>query len=862
MNKYKGYTKTVQSLFPDVKVDEMEFSQSSWVDIDTRRKFFEKYARDNGFDPKKPENWYAQPPDLIMSVKSANTVVRYHKSLAQALVDLFPEIGLDKRKFGEQYMWHDPKNRRKFFENYANASGFDPLEPRNWYSHPKDKILVQKGAYNVIYYHKNSVTQALLDLFPEIGLSQSKFITQLAVNAGENRKQFFINYARENGFNPLQPQNWYSHPLDKIMSVKGVAKILHYHNDSVAKALIDLFPNVNFEKSKFPMQTAWHDRDNRRKFFENYAKSHGFDPLVPDNWYLQPIERIIGVKGAFGVISYHKGSVIRALLDLFPAISLDRTRFTAESTWLDRRKILENYADLHGFDPLNPENWYLQPKERILSYKGIQRVIKHHNNSVARALIDLFPKIGLEKTKFWVQSSSNLLSAWRDPTTRRKFFEKYANVHSFDPRVPENWYSQPKKQLMAFEGASHVVYHHKNSAAQALLDLFPDIGLVKSQLFQDEWHDPGSRKQFFESYAEEIGFDPNNPSDWHAQPMEKIMSRKGATNVAYYHKGSIAQALMDLFPAIGLEKSKLWDKALWYDKAYRRRYLEQVAKNHGFDPLVPTNWYSFPREKFIAIKGIFENVLRHHNKSVTQTLLDLFPDIGLDKSKFWDSFRWRSVDNRRIFFEDFAKANGFDPLNSHQWHAQSIDKILSFKEISKILYYHNNSVAKALADLFPDIGIDITAFSRPSWHQAQKRKRFFETYAKTRKFDPNVAENWYPQDLDEISKLPWASVIISYHKGQVAQALLDLFPDIGLKKSKLAPSWDTEEARRKFFVKYAKSNNFDPLLAENWYSQSRYKIMHNKGANNVLLRHGNSVAKALVDLFPSVTFDISKMRAR
>ena len=195
--------------------------------------------------------------------------------------------------------------------------------------------------------------------------------------------------------------------------------------------------------------------------------------------------------------------MIRALLDLFPNIGLDRTRFTAEcmtstillavfscyllfskATWVDRRRIFENYADVHGFDPLNPENWYLQPKERILSFKvcdsicyeiqkerevktkklntpfedpysflnqGIQRVIKHHNYSVARALVELFPKIGLEKTKFWVQSLSNSLGVWRDESNRRKFLEKYANVHTFDPNVAENWYSQSKKQILAFE---------------------------------------------------------------------------------------------------------------------------------------------------------------------------------------------------------------------------------------------------------------------------------------------------------------------------------------------------------------------------------------------------------------------------
>ena len=32
-----------------------------------------------------------------------------------------------------------------------------------------------QGAYSVIYYHNNSVAQALCDLFPEMGFSKDKF---------------------------------------------------------------------------------------------------------------------------------------------------------------------------------------------------------------------------------------------------------------------------------------------------------------------------------------------------------------------------------------------------------------------------------------------------------------------------------------------------------------------------------------------------------------------------------------------------------------------------------------------------------------------------------------------------------------
>lgn len=41
-------------------------------------------------------------------------------------------------------------------------------------------------------------------------------------------------------------------------------------------------------------------------------------------------------------------------------------------------------------------------------------------------------------------------------------------------------------------------------------------------------------------------------------------------------------------------------------------------------------------------------------------------------------------------------------------------------------------------------------------------------------------------------------------------------------------AWDTAEQRRQFFVEYAVQNEFDPLIAENWYTQPLSKIMSTK----------------------------------
>jgi hypothetical protein len=51
---------------------------------------------------------------------------------------------------------------------------------------------------------------------------------------------------------------------------------------------------------------------NRRKFFENYAKNNGFDPLIPENWYSVTTESVKSVL-VFSLFN----SIITIILNLF-----------------------------------------------------------------------------------------------------------------------------------------------------------------------------------------------------------------------------------------------------------------------------------------------------------------------------------------------------------------------------------------------------------------------------------------------------------------------------------------------------------------------------------------------------------------
>lgn len=90
-------------------------------------------------------------------------------------------------------MWSSIEKRRAFFEKYALNNNFDPLLPKNWYTVTRASILNFRvtflefflpywklniniqGARRVLSYHKDKLSRALLDLFPNIGLEKSKF---------------------------------------------------------------------------------------------------------------------------------------------------------------------------------------------------------------------------------------------------------------------------------------------------------------------------------------------------------------------------------------------------------------------------------------------------------------------------------------------------------------------------------------------------------------------------------------------------------------------------------------------------------------------------------------------------------------
>lgn len=84
-------------------------------------------------------------------------------------------------------------------------------------------------------------------------------------------------------------------------------------------------------------------------------------------------------------------------------------------------------------------------------------VLGYYKNSYVRALVKLFPEIGLRKNKFpAVSSNCQLLYSitnasageyWVKPANRKRFFDSFAQRYDFDPLLPHNWYLIPSENI-------------------------------------------------------------------------------------------------------------------------------------------------------------------------------------------------------------------------------------------------------------------------------------------------------------------------------------------------------------------------------------------------------------------------------
>eukprot|EP00026_Physarum_polycephalum_P001342 Phypoly_transcript_01343.p1 GENE.Phypoly_transcript_01343~~Phypoly_transcript_01343.p1 ORF type:complete len:974 (+),score=101.70 Phypoly_transcript_01343:154-3075(+) len=537
------------------------------------------------------------------------------------------------------------------------------------------------------------------------------------IEKNKEQRMAFESFARGRNCDPKFPETWYSIPREEFVKNKDVYKIMCFYKGNVIKALKQLFQELDLDASKFSFQprSYWKDVANRRKMFTDLADEMGFDPLLPANWYSVSSYAVLNCKGADAVLFYYQGSVIDALLHVFPEIGLVKKEFASRprNYWSDesnRKRHFIEFAREKRFDPLVAQNWYSVTKQAFMAFKGSCSALLHYNNNLGKALIQLFPNIGLEKDRFQVSPSSY----WTEVTHRRAYLDDIAQKKGFDPLVPENWYK--RSELANDKAITALLHKYQGSWIKALQHIYPEIGLDTYKfrnLPRNHWMNVENRRHFFDHFAAVNKFDPLVPSNWYSVSRERFMRTKAAASVLHHYRGSLVNALLDLYPYTGLVKSQFITSSntKWIDEDNRKQLFHMFAKQGNFDPLVAENWYKVTKADILEIKGA-SSILKYYG-GFQKALLATFPNIGFDATKFTilPKNHWADISNRRDLFSNFAKAHDFDPLDTNKWYSVTKAQFLAFKNAGSVLIYYKGSLSAALQNVFLELVWDKNRFA-------------------------------------------------------------------------------------------------------------------------------------------------------
>jgi len=218
---------------------------------------------------------------------------------------------------------------------------------------------------------------------------------------------------------------------------------------------------------------------------------------------------------------------------------------------------------------------------------------------------------------------------------------------------------------------------------------------------------------------------------------------------------------------------------------------------------------------------------------------------------------WKSMDNKRKFFTEFAASRSFDPLDTAKWYTFTNGDIKKAGGRSILVLYYKGSLINALIDIFPELKFEREQFLKVKdrdWKDLENRRKFFDNFAKSRKFSPLDADKWYSTTNNHI-RLGGGRSILHYYKGSHFQALMKLYPELGLQREKFvnykAGDWKSVRAQRKFFDDFARSKKFNPLDASVWYSILLRDILK-AGGSGLLEYHKKSHIRALIKLYPEL----------
>jgi len=136
------------------------------------------------------------------------------------------------------------------------------------------------------------------------------------------------------------------------------------------------------------------------------------------------------------------------------------------------RTFLDKFAEIHGYDSLNPHCWYNSTREDLWIYGG--RGMLEHYQSFKKAILDGYPEIALQVYSF--KYGTEKYGYWQAQDNTRQFFDSLSRAKGADPLNPDLWYATTYRKICE-AGGQPIFKSNHGSYFRTIWNNYPEIGL-------------------------------------------------------------------------------------------------------------------------------------------------------------------------------------------------------------------------------------------------------------------------------------------------------------------------------------------------------------------------------------------------
>eukprot|EP01114_Cavostelium_apophysatum_P009073 TRINITY_DN2214_c0_g1_i3.p1 TRINITY_DN2214_c0_g1~~TRINITY_DN2214_c0_g1_i3.p1 ORF type:complete len:535 (-),score=134.61 TRINITY_DN2214_c0_g1_i3:1649-3253(-) len=480
----------------------------------------------------------------------------------------------------KRFIWKDPLTHKQFIEGDL-ARDLNIRQWEDWYEVKKSDFYRLGGGSLLRKYYRNSPALAISSTFPQYPWDLDRFRNKTWKEPAERRE--FMDKVMGKHLKIQNWEDWYKVSAEDFLECGGRGLLNSYYGGSPWKAVVDIYPEYEWNLDKFTRGNIWGDPKVRREFMEKALAKI----LVIKNWtdwYHVKKEDFHKNQGGGLLRHYYGDSVAKAVTSIFPEHPWQLHRFGNWKDVASHRDFMDNTL-AKALNVTTYEDWYRVKHDDFRKFGGGNLLETYYSNSKSLALMSIYPEYKWDPHRF---ARFELPSDYWDSATTRKFYEDLLRAN--------NWNVDKLKEisratLESETNGKDMLSVHGDSVLKSLRSAFPEI----------TWEEP----QFdYQTKAQRLVFDilrANVPSD-----TQILVNYK---HPKLLHEGSSQAMELDLYiPKLNLAveyQGKHHFEQIKGSEQIRRQIERDEEKmraceNNGIDLVVIPYWWNSSESQLFA----------------------------------------------------------------------------------------------------------------------------------------------------------------------------------------------------------------------------------------------------------------------